>query len=78
MCSFTVFHDFAVKEHKTAIFVKRMPKGHGLKCHRVLKTICQIIGIEDILVKEEGRVKNTLKLTQAFFKGLVEQVGDQA
>ncbi|BFZ11684.1 hypothetical protein BsWGS_14723 [Bradybaena similaris] len=69
----TVYHDFAVKEHKTSVFVKRVQKGHGLKCHRVIKTLCQIIGIEDILVKEEGRVKNTLKLTQAFFKGLAEQ-----
>ncbi|CAG5127362.1 unnamed protein product, partial [Candidula unifasciata] len=69
----TVFHDFAVKEHKTSIFVKRMPKGHGLECHRIHKTICQIIGIEDIFIKTEGRTKNILKMTQALFKGLAEQ-----
>lgn len=69
----TVFHNFAVKEHKTTIFVRKMPKGYGLRCHRVLKTICQIIGIEDLYVKTEGRTGNIQNVTKAFFRGLTEQ-----
>ncbi|GFR83299.1 28S ribosomal protein S5, mitochondrial [Elysia marginata] len=69
----TVFHNFAVKEHKTTLFVQKMPKGHGLVCHRVLKTICQIIGIEDLHVKTEGRTGNIQNVTKAFFRGLMEQ-----
>lgn len=48
--------------------------GYGLRCHRVVKTICEIIGIKDISVKVEGSIKNTQNLTKAFFSGLLKQV----
>lgn len=51
-----------------------MPEGYGLKCHRVIKTMCEIIGIKDLYVKTEGRTANIQNVTKAFFRGLMEQV----
>ena len=48
--------------------------GHGLVCHRAIKAICELAGIEDLYCKVEGRPKNYMSLTKAFFIGLVNQV----
>ncbi|XP_059174688.1 small ribosomal subunit protein uS5m-like [Physella acuta] len=69
----TVFHDFAVTEGKTTIFVQKRPEGYGLICHRVIKTMCEVIGIKDLYAKTEGRTGNIQNLTKAFFRGLMEQ-----
>lgn len=48
--------------------------GSGLDCHRVIKTLCEIIGIEDLHVKVEGRTSNVQNMVKAFFRGLMVQV----
>ncbi|XP_046342285.2 28S ribosomal protein S5, mitochondrial-like [Haliotis rufescens] len=73
----TVYHNFYSKEKETAVMVRKAAKGHGLRCHRVLKTICEIIGIEDIYVKVEGSTGNVQNMTKAFFKGLQKQESHQ-
>ncbi|CAL1543876.1 unnamed protein product [Lymnaea stagnalis] len=69
----TVFHNFAVTEGKTTLFVQKKSKGHGVISHRVIKTMCEIIGIKDLYVKTEGRTGNIQNVTKAFFRGLMEQ-----
>ena len=48
--------------------------GYGLVCHRAIKIIAELAGIEDMYCKTEGRTKNYLSLTKAFFHGLESQV----
>jgi len=68
----TVFHNFFVQEGGVKLFVEKMPKGYGLKCHRIIKTICEIIGIKDLYAKCEGTT-NPQAMTKGFIRGLLEQ-----
>lgn len=68
----TVFHDFHTQFGATKIFVGQRPPGHGLVCHRGIKTICQVIGIKDLYAKVEGST-NIQHITKAFFLGLLRQ-----
>ncbi|XP_005100916.2 28S ribosomal protein S5, mitochondrial [Aplysia californica] len=74
----TVFHNFAVTEGRTKIFVEKMPKGYGLDCHRIIKTICEIIGIQDLQAKVEGSDGNVQNICKGFFRGLMEQETHQS
>ena len=69
----TILHNLFCHYFKTKIMVKKVQPGHGLKCHRVIKTICEVIGINDLHAKVDSRSKNTQALTKAFFGGLLSQ-----
>ena len=47
--------------------------GYGLRCHRVLKSLCQLAGIKDLHVKIEGS-GNVRKAVYAFMEAFQEQV----
>ncbi|VDN34132.1 unnamed protein product, partial [Dibothriocephalus latus] len=47
--------------------------GYGLVCHRVIKTLCQIIGVKDLHAKVEGNTKNYLAIVRGFLRLLHEQ-----
>ncbi|KAF3421257.1 hypothetical protein E2986_04874, partial [Frieseomelitta varia] len=68
----TVLHDFFSQFGKTKVFVKQKQKGYGLKCHRVIRTCCEAIGIKDLNAKVEGS-DNILNIVKAFFAGLLRQ-----
>lgn len=68
----TVFHDFFTQFGSTKIYVTSQPEGHGLVCHRAIKSICQIIGIKDLHAKIEGST-NVNHIMKAFFLGLIRQ-----
>ena len=68
-----MLHDFFSQFGKTKVFVKQKQKGYGLKCHRVIRTCCEAIGIKDLYAKVEGS-DNTLTIVKAFFAGLLRQV----
>lgn len=69
----TVCHDFYSRFGQTKLYVKKKPEGYGLVCHRVLRCICEMIGIKNIYAKVEGPTKNIQNLTKAFFLGLLKQ-----
>ncbi|XP_043792719.1 28S ribosomal protein S5, mitochondrial isoform X1 [Apis laboriosa] len=68
----TVLHDFFTQFGRTKIFVEQKPKGYGLKCHRVIRTCCEALGITDLYAKVEGS-KNVAYIVKAFFIGLLQQ-----
>ncbi|XP_037542918.1 28S ribosomal protein S5, mitochondrial [Nematolebias whitei] len=68
----TVFHDFDSKFQTTTLRVKKKNEGYGLCCHRVIITLCKLIGIKDLYCKVEGKT-NLLNITRAFFAGLTNQ-----
>ncbi|CAH1110814.1 unnamed protein product [Psylliodes chrysocephalus] len=68
----TVCHDFFSQFGSTKIFVSQKPEGHGLVCHRAIKTICEVIGIKNLHAKVEGST-NVGKVMKAFFLGLISQ-----
>jgi len=69
----TVFHDFFSNFGKTRLIVKQKPPGYGVEGTRLIKSICEMIGIKDLSVKIEGSHRNTLATTKAFFLGLLRQ-----
>uniref|UniRef100_A0A1B6J4L2 Small ribosomal subunit protein uS5m n=1 Tax=Homalodisca liturata TaxID=320908 RepID=A0A1B6J4L2_9HEMI len=68
----TVLHDFFTQFGKTKIYVKKKHEGYGLKCHRAIKTMCEVIGIKDLHAKVEGPT-NVQHIVKAFFLGLLQQ-----
>jgi len=50
-----------------------MPAGYGLKCHRIIRSICEMIGIKDVYAKVEGS-RNPKNIAKAFMSGLLNTV----
>ncbi|KRX65198.1 Protein sel-1 -like protein 1 [Trichinella sp. T9] len=68
-----VYQDFWAECRSTQIFAQRMPEGYGLRCHRALKSICELVGIKNLYAKVEGNTRCYQSLTKAFFTGLLNQ-----
>ncbi|XP_065212111.1 small ribosomal subunit protein uS5m [Planococcus citri] len=68
----TVMHDFFTRFANTKIYVWKKPKGYGLRCHRAIRAICEMVGITDLYAKCEGG-DAYLNITQAFLLGLLRQ-----
>lgn len=68
-----VLHNFYSRYRNTKVFAWKQAAGYGLKCHRVIKSICEMIGIKDLGAKVEGST-NTESVIQAFLIGLLRQV----
>lgn len=66
-------HDFFTRFANTKIYVWKKPHGYGLKCHRVIKSICEMVGIKDLYAKVEGG-DAVQAVAQAFILGLLRQV----
>ncbi|XP_054154243.1 28S ribosomal protein S5, mitochondrial-like [Oppia nitens] len=72
----TIYHNFYSKFFATELFVRKMPKGYGIRAHRCVTAICEVLGITDIHCKVEGgnrAQRNYLHITRAFFNGLMKQ-----
>ncbi|CDW53391.1 Sel1l protein, variant, partial [Trichuris trichiura] len=69
----TIYQDFWAECRSTQLFVQRMPEGYGLRCHRALRAICQLVGIRDLFARVEGNTKNYQAIAKAFFDGLLKQ-----
>ena len=69
----TLYHNFYSKFWATELFVRKLPKGSGIKGHRCVTAICEAVGLTDIECKVEGSTKNYLNITRAFFNGLMKQ-----
>ena len=69
----TVYHDFFSNFGNTRLLVQQKPPGHGVKAQRVVKSICELIGIKDLHVEVEGATRNYIHICKAFFLGLLRQ-----
>jgi len=69
----TVYHNMYAENHHSKVFIHKKEEGYGLRCHRALKTICELIGIKDLHCKVEGNTKNVRAITNAFFDALTSQ-----
>lgn len=69
----TVHHDFWQQHHRTYVYARRQPEGHGVVAHRVVKAMCEVAGIKDLWVKVLGRPKNYYSVAEAFLNGLLAQ-----
>lgn len=74
-CLLSVYHDFFTQFAKTKLYVTKKPEGYGLVCHRIVKAICEIVGIKDLHAKLEGS-NNSQNIAKAFLIGLLKQVSD--
>ena len=69
----TLHHNFYQEFYYTKIFAEKVPAGYGLRCQRIIKTICELVGIKDIHAKIEGST-NPMNVAKAFIYGLIKQV----
>ncbi|KAL3320160.1 28S ribosomal protein S5, mitochondrial [Cichlidogyrus casuarinus] len=69
----TLYHTGHVKQWHSTIFAIPKMEGHGLVCHRVLATICRLVGIKDMYAKVEGSARNYKMVVQGFLKLLRQQ-----
>jgi len=69
----TVYHDFFSNFGRTKIMVLQKPPGHGIVAQRVIKSICELIGIKDLEAIVDSSTSNYLHITKAFFLGLMRQ-----
>jgi len=74
----TVYHDFFSQFGRTRVFVQQQPPGHGVVANRVIRAICEMVGIKDLYVQVEGATQNVQHLTKAFMLGLLRQKTHQA
>ncbi|KAH9384946.1 hypothetical protein HPB48_026977 [Haemaphysalis longicornis] len=71
-----LFHDYFTQYGPMKVMVLKKPKGYGLRCQRVFREICKLVGITDINAKLVGcRARSTSNLVRAFILGLHNQVG---
>jgi len=68
----TIFHNFYEEFYYTKVYAEKKPQGYGLVCHRIIKKICELVGIKDIYVKVEGST-NPKNVSKAFISGLLNQ-----
>lgn len=68
----TIYHDFFTQFGPTKIYAYKMPQGYGLQTHRVIKTLCNLIGIKDLRTKCEGAT-HPASIVKAFLVGLLQQ-----
>ena len=69
----TIYHDFYQEYYFTKVYAEKKPAGYGLVCHRIIKKMCELIGIKDLYVKVEGS-RNKQNMVKAFMTGLLTQV----
>ncbi|VDP08314.1 unnamed protein product [Schistosoma margrebowiei] len=55
-------------------YTNRADMGAGLKCHRMIKTLCQVIGIKDMYARVEGSTNNYQAIARGFLRLLKQQV----
>ncbi|CAH8611821.1 unnamed protein product [Heterobilharzia americana] len=69
----TLWHDGYVCEWNSKIFATPLPEGAGLICHRMIKTLCQVIGIKDMYAKVDGSTTNYQAIARGFLRLLGQQ-----
>jgi small subunit ribosomal protein S5 len=69
----TLYHNFYKEFYYTKVYAQQMPSGYGLRCHRIIKLICELAGIKDLYAKVDGST-NPLNLLKCFISGLTTQV----
>ena len=68
----TIYHDFVCTYRKTKLRFERKPPGYGLRCHRIIRAVADVAGIEDMRCKVTGST-TPISLVRAVFQGLLSQ-----
>lgn len=68
----TIYHDFVSTHRKTTIRFERKPPGYGLRCHRIIRAVADVLGIEDMRCKITGST-TPISVVRAVFQGLLSQ-----
>lgn len=69
----TIIHDFTSSFGMTTIVCFKMPPGFGVIADGSIKTICNVLGIEDLYVHTIRNSKNRFNMVNAFIFGLTQQ-----
>uniref|UniRef100_A0A5K4FAM5 Small ribosomal subunit protein uS5m n=1 Tax=Schistosoma mansoni TaxID=6183 RepID=A0A5K4FAM5_SCHMA len=69
----TLWHVGYVCQWNSKIFATPLSEGAGLKCHRMIQTLCQVIGIKDMYARVEGSTTNYQAIAKGFLRLLKQQ-----
>ncbi|KAH8862800.1 28S ribosomal protein S5 [Schistosoma japonicum] len=69
----TLWHVGHVCEWNSKIYASPLPEGAGLICHRMIRTLCNVIGIKDMYAKVEGSTTNYQAIARGFLRLLGQQ-----
>lgn len=69
----SLIHDFTSSFGHSTIVCFKMPPGFGVVADNTIKTICNVMGIEDLYCNVIRRETNRYNLVQAFIFGLTKQ-----
>lgn len=69
----SLIHDFTSSFGNTTIVCFKMPPGYGVVADNTIKTICNVMGIEDLYCNVIRRETNRFNMLQAFIFGLTKQ-----
>lgn len=69
----TLVHDFTSSFGHTTIVCFKMPPGFGVVADNTIKTVCNVMGIEDLYCNVIRRETNRYNMLQAFIFGLIKQ-----
>lgn len=69
----SLIHDFTSSYGHSTIVCFKMPPGFGVVADNTIKTICNVIGIEDLYVNVIRNEENRKNLVHAFILGLTKQ-----
>jgi hypothetical protein len=68
----TLYHNFYEEYYNVKMFATKKPAGHGVRAHRILIKLCQLLGLKDVHVKMEGSM-NPKNIIKGFLSGLLNQ-----
>lgn len=69
----SLIHDFTSSVGHTTIVCFKMPPGFGVVADNTIKTICNVMGIEDLYCNVIRRETNRFNMLRAFIFGLTKQ-----
>jgi len=73
-CSPTIYHDIKIKYRNMHLYIEKKMPGYGVRAHRQIKTMCDLIGLNDLRAKVIGpKHASPFYLTHAVLRALMLQ-----
>ncbi|KAF1740565.1 hypothetical protein MXB_1673, partial [Myxobolus squamalis] len=73
----TIIHRVLSKMNKLKITFDPKPDGYGLRCHRIIKSICKVSGIRNLHARLLGNSRKSISIVKATIQALSTQENHQ-
>ncbi|KII69675.1 28S ribosomal protein S5, mitochondrial [Thelohanellus kitauei] len=69
----SLIHRVKTKMNRLHISFDPRPDGYGLRCHRIIKSMCKVIGIRNLHARLLGNSRKTISIVQATIQAFATQ-----